>query len=115
METKFTKWKWETLDKATFDSYKNVWSKALYIDGFNFCMYISGRTEEEVNANAKLIAAAPDLLAALEYIIESINPIDACRGKFKTLGKDTAYVGINNMPTDEAILRCIEAIKKATE
>ena len=65
MENKFSKGNWKTIDKATFDSYQNVWSKALYIDGFNFCMYISGRTEEEVNANAKLIAAAPELLTAL--------------------------------------------------
>ena len=72
------------------------------------------RSEEEKDANAKLIAAAPDLLEALEYIIESINPIDACRGKFEVLGKDKAYVGCKNMPTDEAILRCIETIKKAT-
>ena len=68
-----------------------------------------------VEANAKLIAAAPDMLEALEYIIESINPVDACRGKFRTLGKDQAYVCVKNMPTDEAILRCIETIKKATE
>ena len=66
-------------------------------------------------ANGKLIAAAPDLLEALEYIIKSINPIDHCRGKFETLGKEAAYVGSKNMPTDESILRCIEAIKKATE
>ena len=72
-------------------------------------------SEQEARANAKLIAAAPELLEALEYIIESINPIDACRGKFESLGKDKAYVGVKNMPTDEAILRCIEAIKKATE
>ena len=70
---------------------------------------------DQLRANAKLIAAAPDMLEALEYIIESINPIDACRGKFETLGKDTAYVGSRNMPTEEAILRCIETIKKATE
>ena len=68
MENKFTKGKWKTLDKATFDSYQNVWRKALYIDGFNFCMYISGRTEEEVNANAKLIAAAPEMLDVLSTI-----------------------------------------------
>lgn len=65
--------------------------------------------------NAKLIAAAPDMFAALEYLIESINPIDACRGKFESLGNDRAYVGGMTLPTDESILRCIEAIKKATE
>ena len=68
-----------------------------------------------VNSNAKLIAAAPDMFAALEYLIEAINPIDACRGKFESLGNDRAYVGGMTLPTDESILRCIEAIKKATE
>ena len=77
--------------------------------------HISDMDMDVVNANAKLIAAAPDMLEALEYIIESINPVDACRGKFKTLGKDQAYVCVKNMPTDEAILRCIETIKKAAE
>lgn len=73
MEKKFTKGEWKTLDKATFDSYQNVWRKALYIDGFNFCMYISGRTKEEVNANAKLIAAAPALLDNLNKLLLSVK------------------------------------------
>ena len=73
MGKKFTKGEWKTLDKATFDSYQNVWRKALYIDGFNFCMYISGRTKEEVNANAKLIAAAPNLPDNLNKLLLSVK------------------------------------------
>ena len=70
---------------------------------------------DQLRANAKLIAAAPDMFAALECLIEAINPIDACRGKFESLENDRAYVGGMTLPTDESILRCIEAIKKATE
>ena len=76
---------------------------------------VGGCNSEEAKANAKLISAAPDMLAALEYLIEAINPIDACRGKFESLGKDKAYVGGMTIPTDESILRCIEAINKATK
>lgn len=70
---------------------------------------------EEQKANAKLIASAPCLLEALQYIINDIKPEDACRGKFESFEKSKAYVGSKRLPTDEAILRCIEAIKKATE
>ena len=103
MEKKFSKGKWRISNSGAFIESENGVIAA-----------ISLSAQENIN-NAKLIAAAPDMLEALEYIIESINPIDACRGKFETLGKDTAYVGSRNMPTEEAILRCIETIKKATE
>ena len=115
METKFTKGNWSVSDD-TSECYL-VKSN----DGGLIAFVYDGDIDDEaihmdvVEANAKLISAAPDLLASLEYIIESINPIDACRGKFEDLGKDKAYVGRKNTPTDEAILRCIETIKKATE
>ena len=110
MEKKFTEGKWDT----------NSGDLNRYVDLINgnwaFATVVwNDVPKEEALANAKLIAAAPDMLAALEYLVESINPIDACRGKFETLGKDKAYVGGMTLPTDESILRCIEAIKKATE
>lgn len=107
MKRRFSKGKWHSLgyrvDVDVADGLSGV------------CEMFDWMGRFEMEANAKLIAAAPDMLEALEYIIESINPVDACRGKFKTLGKDKAYVGVKNMPTDESILRCIETIKKATE
>ena len=108
MENKFTKGKWKTLDKATFDSYQNVWRKALYIDGFNFCMYISGRTEQEVNANAKLIAAAPDMLEALTNILKIVEDSEGVVGYH--LNGDTA-----KWDEFDEVTNAIKTIKKATE
>ena len=65
MEEKYSKGEWKTLDKAVFNPYQNVWSKALYVNNLTFCMYILGRTEAESESNAKLIAAAPNMLDAL--------------------------------------------------
>lgn len=113
MENRFTKGEWITTSSAYFNDYQNIWEKPLRVNDFNFGI-ISGKTKEETEANSKLIVCAPDMLDALKYIIESISPEEACRGKFKTLGEGSAYVGVKSMPTDEAILRCIEIIKKAT-
>ena len=107
MEKKFSKGKWKTLDKATFNSYQNVWSKALYIDGFNFCMYISGRTEEEVNANAKLIECAPDLL------IELKKSTDLMEDLYLRLGNEMK--AIHSFHLSDKIEHNKYLIKKATE
>ena len=115
MKKKFTEGDWNVSDDT---------SECYLVKSYDGCLIASvhdGDIDDEaihmdvVKANAKLIAAAPDMFAALEYLIESINPIDACRGKFESLGNDRAYVGGMTLPTDESILRCIEAIKKATE
>ena len=111
MEKKFTEGKW-IIDDIDILSESGMAICQVYDASDS---HILDMDMDVVNSNAKLIAAAPDMLEALEYIIESINPVDACRGKFRTLGKDQAYVCVKNMPTDEAILRCIETIKKATE
>ena len=57
---------------------------------------VDGRTEDEKQANAKLIAAAPDLLEALQAIVNWLeSPADALSDKDFNAAK--------------------EAIKKATE
>ena len=110
MKKKFTEGKW-VIDKKR----DTVCIDILCNDEVVATCWGTVKVRSERIANAKLIAAAPDMFAALEYLIEAINPIDACRGKFESLGNDRAYVGGMTLPTDESILRCIEAIKKATE
>ena len=110
MEKKFTEGEWiidKKRDTVCIDILCNDEVVATCWDDYDYV--------DQLRANAKLIAAAPDMFAALEYLIESVNPIDACRGKFESLGKDRAYIGEMTLPTAESILRCIEAIKKATE
>ena len=111
METKFTKGKWCIGDVNT----KIVGTNKPDIKYIAICDQDKDIYNEEAEANAKLIASAPCLLEALQYIINDIKPEDACRGKFESFEKLKAYVGSKRMPTDEAILRCIEDIKKATE
>ena len=110
MEKKFTQGRW--LIDGTRDT---VCIDILCNDEVIATCWDDNNNVEELRFNAKLIAAAPDMFEALEYLIEAVNPIDACRGKFESLGNDRAYVGGMTLPTDESILRCIEAIKKATE
>lgn len=110
MEKKFTKGEWST-NSGDLNRYVDLIS-----GNWAFATVVwNDAPDEQAKANAKLIAAAPDMFEALEYLIEAVNPIDACRGKFETLGKAKAYVGGMTLPTDESILRCIEAIKKATK
>ena len=45
----------------------------------NVCSMIEGKAAQELQANARLIAAAPDMLAALalviDYHVQGINPL----------------------------------------
>lgn len=68
-------------------------------------------------ANAKLIAAAPELLEALKILIKSINPQDVNKEKhFNGIKLGSGYyVGSKGIPTNESIHIAIDAIKKATE
>lgn len=75
MENKHTPGPWHVFDNRTdksFDRYDvariGVGSK-LDSDVANCYGFASERTDEEVLANARLIAAAPDMLAALQEIV----------------------------------------------
>ena len=114
METKFTKGEWKLGYLEISSEYSSDRGDITTIDQC-YCGFNVANTKKEAEANAKLIASAPCLLEALQYIINDIKPEDACRGKFESFEKSKAYVGSKRLPTDEAILRCIEAIKKATE
>lgn len=92
METKFTKGKWILKEQGDANEYAiitqdNKWVVAFRLNG-------EQRIEEE-KANAKLIAAAPDLFKACE---EMIQYFDA-----ENLSQCDAYYSIKN------------ALKKATE
>lgn len=115
--TKFTPGPWKLLPygacNVKSESGRSICTTSVYTTNTDNGEHIS-----ENEANAKLIAATPELLEALKNLINGINPQDACRGKFYTKyggDKDKAYVGSKSTPSDEQILKAIEAIKKATE
>ena len=71
--------------------------KAVNIDGHEGAIMVWGVNDEEHEANAKLIAAAPDLLEALKS------------------AKNQIILNLNNSPVEVSTLKKIDdAIKKAT-
>jgi len=66
METKFTKGGWTIKNPiAEYDSYSNMWFVVIWSESDRIIQRIYGSTKSEAEANAKLIAAAPDLLKEL--------------------------------------------------
>jgi hypothetical protein len=74
METKFTKGKWSYAESSNEVDY------LVYVDGLP-CLFISLNygvdpkyiDKEETEANAKLIAAAPDMLEALNEMVKNLS------------------------------------------
>jgi len=95
METKFTKGKWE-LDRDFI--YTELSEVICDIDPIGVSKKVFTRSKEEAISNAKLIAAAPDLLAALELFVYDVE---------NTQGNDNIF--------EEAYHLAKNAIKKATE
>ena len=69
METKHTKGEWALRNPiAEYNAYSNMWCCAIQY-GEDIGQMIFGKTKEEAEANAKLIAAAPELLEALIEVV----------------------------------------------
>jgi len=106
METKFTKGKWFAVDYAGTISIQNG---DYYgdddilcyqdFDGQEFCI-----SQEEAEANAKLIVAAPLLLEALQLIVDRVERDWSLIARPEQYGLKTAFIA-----------EAKEAIKKATE
>lgn len=106
MKTQHTKGEW-TVFKGRF-IYPGI--EALHKSG-NYSVVVcgddlegvQGRTEEEIMANAKLIAAAPELLESLNLLMETMKPHIFKMGIKKGFSEHAAYAQAQT------------AIKKATE
>lgn len=106
MKTQYTKGKWNIVNSnftypgidATHE-YGNfsVINCGDYLEG------VQGRTEDEIMANAKLIAAAPELLESLNHLMETMKPHIFKMGIKKGFSEHAAYAQAQT------------AIKKATE
>lgn len=97
MKTEFTKGEWKAIKPRHSNGFWYVNSEQLDCGSIATC-YHGIKGDSEAEANAKLIAAAPDLLAALNETIDLIN-----WGRSEGHFDDTVYN------------KAISAIKKATK
>ena len=97
METKHTKGGWVITNEVEFESTIETSSgiRIAQVKSFGKNGSFNDATFEEKEANAKLIAAAPELL---EAFIKLYNAIDSCTDL-----------------TPELLIECKKTIKKATE
>ena len=79
METKHTKGKWHYkpnsltgVDEGYYILSSETWLSGSWVSTVNSASLING-SESEVLANAKLIAAAPELLETMQHIVEYWN------------------------------------------
>jgi len=105
MKTEFTKGKWE-LDRDFI--YSKLSEVICDIDPIGVSKKVFTRSKEEAIANAKLIAAAPELLEALISVLNIMNDSEGVAGYH--LNGDIASWG-----EFEEIKQAEQAIKKATE
>lgn len=116
MKTKHTPGPWE-IETVPIES-RGGSDTCHKIGPFNACIYDDwvprekGISEEENNANAKLIAAAPELLEALNDFYTLIDSGDLVRDISKD--NDFTYFTRQGIRITNAIVSMNEAIKKAT-
>ena len=101
MKTKHTKGKWEIWNNG-HNGIRIMVDKDNPLKSINICTLSGSCTDKEVQANAKIIAATPELLKELQNITGVLLSLH--------------LIGIK-LPEDceEAINTSISAIKKATE
>lgn len=110
METKFTKGQWN-YDNNVSESYFPIYDEfggliAEVNDHRPLTGLISSLTKEEkieFTANAKLIAAAPDLFKMLEDALHTIKALNNINVSYGGVSQDTIIIEIENV------------LKKATE
>ena len=74
--SKHTEGPWFVVGKAGYEALE-IWTKARRVAK---SLYHGGSEDDEADANAYLIAAAPDLLAALEKAMDVIERLGGERG-----------------------------------
>lgn len=108
METKFTKGIWLREKTTVYALHQIGWDKGqpLMSNRFYLQVYPDYRVEnctEEAEANAKLIAAAPDLFKMLEDALHTIKALNNINVFYGGVSQDTIIIEIENV------------LKKATE
>ena len=99
---KHTKGEWERLSDINYNN--SYPCESIHSNGKYICLILKHSEEDNSEANAKLITAAPDLLLALELVLNHCNKISAAHGQ-------NIY---NKMMTHKCIEMANNAIEKAT-
>lgn len=107
-------WHYEGETQTRFDTMTGIksesithWIKFDNDKYSNICLMISSRSKEEIEANARLIAAAPCMLGALELVLETCS-----RGPCKTIKDEYGYPN-DYVSTSDIKSIVSDAIKKA--
>ena len=79
-EPKFTKGPWYSYShdfKDCLDEYYTEWGVSSSYTKRGICTMLGADSEDEINANAALIAAAPEMYVMLEQLVEAVKTLNA--------------------------------------